>query len=184
MALPDAPPRNSTARWKGLDIAHHLAPQNNYHALKHNEGGARIMNESTGVWVVDSDGNRFIDGMAGLWCVQIGYGREELAEIAAQQMRELPYYNSFFKTTTPPTVELAETLAGLTNGTMPYAFFASGGSENKDSFVRMSRFYWAVQDQPQRKKLYHPRACLPRQYPRPPPALADCSPCIRTSACP
>ena len=151
MALTEAPVRNSTAHWKGLDIAHHLAPQNNYHALKHKEGGARIITESKGVWLTDSDGNRFIDGMAGLWCVQIGYGREELAEVAAQQMRDLPYYNSFFKTTTAPTVELAEALSNLTDGAMPYAFFGSGGSENKDSFVRMARFYWSVQGQPERK---------------------------------
>ena len=67
-----------------------------------------------GVRIWDSEGQCIIDGMAGLWCVNLGYGRKELAEAAYQQMLELPFYNTFFKTTHPPVIELSTLLAELT----------------------------------------------------------------------
>ncbi|MGR4000899.1 MAG: aminotransferase [Alphaproteobacteria bacterium] len=141
---------DATAHWKRLDVKHHLNPQQNYRQLKEIEGGSRIIVEAEGVWLTDSDGEKILDGMAGLWGVNIGYGREDLARVAYEQMNRLPYYNSFFKTATPPTVELAAKLAELAPGDCNRVFFGSSGSEMNDTFVRLARFYWSIQGQGQR----------------------------------
>lgn len=77
-----------TAELQALDAAHHMHPFTAAHGLA--EKGARVVTRAEGVWLTDSQGNRMLDGMAGLWCVNIGYGRHELADAAARQMRELP----------------------------------------------------------------------------------------------
>jgi putrescine aminotransferase len=92
-------------------VAHHLPAQSSY-GLQVELGGSRIITHATGSTIVDAEGKRMLDGMAGLWCVNVGYGRRELAEAAYAQM-ELPFYNTFFKTATPPPVLLAARLAGL-----------------------------------------------------------------------
>jgi len=101
-----------TRRWQASDLAHHLHPFTDYAALA-KDGGSRIITSADGIWLEDSEGRRILDGMAGLWCVNVGYGRQELAEAAYRQMLDLPYYNTFFKTATPPAVELAKKLAAL-----------------------------------------------------------------------
>ena len=106
-------PAPATATLKALDLAHHLHPFTDHGELRQ-DGGARVIASAQGCHLTDTDGQRLLDGMGGLWCVNIGYGRRELAEVAARQMNELPYYNSFFKTTMPETVLLAEELAALT----------------------------------------------------------------------
>src|ERR1700732_2546565 len=88
--------------------------------------------------------------MAGLWCVNIGYGRRELAEVAYQQMLELPYYNSFFKSAHPPAIELAGLLAEITPPQFKRVFYAGSGSEANDTIVRMVRRYWDVCGEPGR----------------------------------
>ncbi|MEL7164929.1 MAG: aminotransferase class III-fold pyridoxal phosphate-dependent enzyme, partial [Pseudomonadota bacterium] len=85
-----------TAELQALDAAHHMHPFTAQSELA--EKGARVMTRAKGVWLHDSEGNQILDAMAGLWCVNIGYGRHELADVAARQMRELPYYNTFFQT--------------------------------------------------------------------------------------
>ena len=87
----------------------------------------------------------------GLWCVNVGYGREELVEVAAEQMRELPFYNTFFKTATPPTVMLADKIASLTQNRLPHVFFNSSGSEANDTIFRLVRQYWKLKGEPKRK---------------------------------
>ena len=88
----------STKEWQDLDSAHHMAPFTDYgEQRKH---GARIITHAQGHYIYDTEGTRILDGMAGLWCVNVGYGRKNLAEVAYKQMQELPYYNSFFKTAT------------------------------------------------------------------------------------
>ena len=84
-----------------------------------------------GVYLYDSEGNRILDGMAGLWCVALGYGRRELAEAAYRQMLELPYYNSFFQTAHPPAIELAKQLADLTPPQFNRVFFTGSGSRGQ-----------------------------------------------------
>jgi putrescine aminotransferase len=128
-------------RLRQLDVAHHLNPFCDYE-LKRSEGGSRIIERASGVRIFDTDGLELLDGMSGLWCVQVGYGRDELVQAATRQMTKLPYYNSFFKTTTPPTVELATVLSQLTPDGLDRVFFGSSGSEAIDTMIRLVRWYW------------------------------------------
>ncbi len=140
--------RLDTHALQQLDAAHHLHPFNDNAALA--KKGTRILTRGEGVYVWDSEGNKMLDAFAGLWCVNIGYGRKELGEVASRQMTELAYYNSFFSCTTEPTVRLAAKLAELTPGDLNHAFFSNSGSEANDTIVRMVRHFWAVQGHPQK----------------------------------
>jgi putrescine aminotransferase len=143
--------RHDTAGWQDIDRRHFLHPFTDTRAL--HATGARIITRADGVWLWDSDGHQLLDGMAGLWCVNIGYGRHELADVAAAQMRELPYYNSFFKTANPPALALAELLAEVTPPHMNHVIYTGSGSESNDTVVRFVRRYWDVMGQPQRKTI-------------------------------
>ncbi len=138
-----------TAQWQALSQAHHLAPFSDYRQLA--EKGPRIITEAKGVHLWDSEGNKILDGMAGLWCVAVGYGREELVEAAAAQMRELPFYNTFFQTAHPPALELAKAIADVAPQGMNHVFFTGSGSEGNDTMLRMVRHYWACKGQPNKK---------------------------------
>ncbi len=92
-----------------------------------------------------------IDGMAGLWCVNVGYGREELIEAGARQLRELPFYNTFFKTTHPPVIELSALLAEVTPPGFNHFFYCNSGSEGNDTVLRLVHQYWLTQGQPGRR---------------------------------
>ncbi len=140
----------TTEQWKQIDTAHHMHPFTDYKALAA-EGGSRLIVKADGPYLWDSEGERILDGMAGLWCVNVGYGRKELAEAAYQQMLDLPYYNTFFKTTTMPATELARKLVDLAPPGMNHVFFAGSGSEANDTNVRMVRRYWALEGQPERQ---------------------------------
>lgn len=141
--------KQTTAGWQALDRAHFLHPFTDPKAL--HEFGTRIITRADGVWLWDSDGNKILDGMAGLWCVNLGYGRRELIEAATAQLQELPFYNSFFKTAHPPVLALAALLAEVTPPQFNHVFFTNSGSEANDTIVRMVRRYWDVLGQPQRK---------------------------------
>lgn len=132
-----------------LDVAHHLPAQANYGELQA-LGGSRIIVRAEGSTIFDGDGNAILDGMAGLWCVNVGYGRDELVRAAAEQMQELPFYNTFFKTATPPTVMLATKLAEKLGGKLQHVFFNSSGSEANDTVMRMVRHYWRAKGEPNR----------------------------------
>ena len=134
-----------------LDAAHHLHPFNDNAALA--KKGTRILTRGEGCYVWDAQGNQLLDAFAGLWCVNVGYGRKELGEAASRQMTELAYYNSFFQCTTEPTILLAAKLAELTPGDLNHAFFTNSGSEANDTILRLVRHFWAVQDQP-RKNIF------------------------------
>lgn len=131
-----------------LDAAHHLHPFNDNAALA--KKGTRILTKGEGVYVWDAEGNKLLDAFAGLWCVNVGYGRKELGAAAAKQMEQLAYYNSFFSCTTEPTVRLSAKLAELTPYDLNHAFFSNSGSEANDTILRMVRHFWAVQDQPRK----------------------------------
>ena len=141
----------TTQAWQALDAAHHLHPFSDAHSL--NQLGSRVVVRGEGVRIWDSEGQCIIDGMAGLWCVNLGYGRKELAEAAYQQMLELPFYNTFFKTTHPPVIELSTLLAELTPPQFNHVFLTNSGSESNDTVIRMARHFWAAQGQPQKKIL-------------------------------
>ncbi|GGX82063.1 aspartate aminotransferase family protein [Litchfieldella qijiaojingensis] len=134
---------------QALDRAHHLHPFTDFKAL--GEEGSRIVTHAEGVYIHDSEGNRILDGMAGLWCVNLGYGRQELVEAATAQLRELPYYNNFFKTTHPPAVKLAEKLCQLAPAHVNHVFFTGSGSEANDTVLRMVRRYWALKGKPEKQ---------------------------------
>jgi len=140
-----------TAELQALDAAHHLHPFTNGDAL--NKKGARVITRARGCTLTDSEGVELLDGMAGLWCVNIGYGRDELAQAAADQMRELPYYNTFFQTTHPPVVELGQRLAQLLPGDLNHVFFANGGSDANDTNIRLVRHYWALKGKPTKRTI-------------------------------
>ncbi len=140
-----------TAQLQALDRKHHLHPFSDNKAL--GLEGARVITRAEGVYLEDSDGNRILDGMAGLWCVNIGYGRKELADVAYRQMQELPYYNSFFKTSHPPAIALAEKLVEVTPDHMNHVFFTGSGSESNDTVLRMVRRYWDLKGKPGKKTI-------------------------------
>ena len=142
--------RPGTARLRELDLAHHLPAQQNYRLMQ-TLGGSRIITHAEGCFIHDADGHTILDGMAGLWCVNVGYGRAELADVARAQLLQLPFYNTFFRTATAPTVELATKIAGITGGKLQHVFFSSSGSEANDTAFRMVRHYWDLRGQPQRK---------------------------------
>ena len=144
------PARNSTTWWRESDLRHHMHPFTDYQGLAE-DGGARIITAAEGATLTDSEGAKVLDGMAGLWCVNVGYGRQELAEAAYAQMMELPYYNTFFKTATPSSVELAEKLAEITPQGLDHVFFGSSGSEANDTIVRAVRHFWNLEGKPGKK---------------------------------
>lgn len=138
-----------TAELQALDAAHHMHPFTAGDELA--AKGARIITRGQGVWLTDSEGNRIIDGMAGLWCVNIGYGRKELATVAARQMEELSYYNTFFQTTHVPAIALAAKIAELAPGDLNHVFFAGSGSEANDTNIRLVRRYWNIKGHPEKR---------------------------------
>ncbi len=140
---------SQTLHWQALSRDHHLPPFTDYKAL--NAKGTRIITRASGVYLWDSEGHKILDAMAGLWCVNVGYGREELIEAATRQMRELPYYNLFFQTAHPPAVALAKAIADIAPAGMNHVFFTGSGSESNDTVLRMVRHYWAVKGQPEKK---------------------------------
>lgn len=137
-----------TAELQKLDSAHHFHPFTDKNGL--DAKGARVITRGDGVWLFDSEGEKIIDGMAGLWCVNIGYGRKEMGRVAAKQMDELAYYNTFFQTTHVPAIALSAEIAKLAPAHLNHVFFAGSGSEANDTNIRLVRRYWQVKGQPDR----------------------------------
>jgi putrescine aminotransferase len=139
----------STEQWQAADAAHFLHPFTDFQALA--KKGSRIITKAENIYLTDSDGHRILDAMSGLWCVNVGYGQQALIDAATRQMSELPFYNAFFQTATPPAIELAELLAQVTPPQFRHVFFSSSGSEGNDTVVRMVRRYWDILGQPARQ---------------------------------
>lgn len=149
-----------TAYWQSNDQQHHLHPFTDHKEMAE-KGGSRIITRAEGVYIYDSEGRKILDGMAGLWCVNLGYGRRELVDAATAQMLELPYYNNFFQCTHPPAIELSALLSELSPGNFKQVFFTGSGSEANDTQIRLIRRYWDLLGQPDRmtiiarKNAYH-----------------------------
>jgi putrescine aminotransferase len=142
-------PARSTRQWQAADAAHFLHPFTDFKALAGK--GSRIITRADNIYLWDSDGHKILDAMSGLWCVNVGYGQRALVDAAARQMAELPFYNAFFQTATPPAIELAELLSEVTPPQFQHVFFSGSGSEGNDTVVRMVRRYWDILGQPQRQ---------------------------------
>jgi putrescine aminotransferase len=132
-----------------VDALHHLHPFVDPKALE--KTGPLVMTRGAGVFLEDSQGRRYLDGMAGLWCLQVGYGRPELVEAARRQLERLSFYNTFFGTTTDTLAELVDTLRRWTPGELDWFLFANSGSEAIDGAVRMVRRYWQLEGRPERR---------------------------------
>ena len=143
------PPQDyDTAALQRLDHAHFMHPFTDHKQL--GARGARVMVRGDGIWLWDSEGRQVLDGMSGLWCVNVGYGRTSIADAVHKQMLELPFYNSFFNTTNVPAVELAALLVKVSPPQFKHVFFTNSGSEGNDTIVRMVRRYWDLMGQPHR----------------------------------
>jgi putrescine aminotransferase len=140
-----------TAELVALNAAHHIQPFANGAVTK--GVGSRVITRAEGVYLFDSEGKRILDGMAGLWCVNIGYGRTELADVAQRQMQQLPFYNTFFQTTHPPVVELATKIAEITPGDLNQTFFGNSGSDANDTNIRLVRHYWSCKGMPEKRTI-------------------------------
>jgi putrescine aminotransferase len=138
-----------TQKLQQTNTEHHIQPFSDNKELA--EKGARIITKADGCYIWDSQGNKILDGMAGLWCVNVGYGRDEIADAAAQQMRDLPYYNTFFQTSHPPVIALSKKLAQIAPAHINHVFFTCTGSDANDTTLRMVRHYWASLEQPEKK---------------------------------
>ncbi len=141
----------TTQELQALDSAHYIHPFTDTAVLA--KKGARIIVKGEGVYIWDSEGHKIFDAMSGLWCVNVGYGRKELADAAYAQMMQLPFYNSFFQTTTEPAIRLAKLLADVSPAQFNRVFFSGSGSEGNDTVVRLVRYYWSCLGQPERKTL-------------------------------
>ncbi len=140
---------NRTKFWQSQDADHHLHPFTSHPELR--KRGVRMITGAKGVYLEDSEGEKILDGMSGLWCTQIGYGNEEMVEAAAEAMRGLSYYNLFFMTSNPYATELAAKIAEKTPQGLDQILFASSGSEAVDSAYKLIKYYWNLKGQPQRK---------------------------------
>ncbi len=136
---------------KALDNAHHLHPFTTHHELR--EKGPRVITRGEGVYIYDEDGNKILDAMAGLWCVQLGYGRQELVDAAAEAMKTLAYYNLFFQTTTPNAAKLADLIAQKTPEGLDQIMFGCSGSEAVDSAIKLIWYYWNLEGKPEKKAI-------------------------------
>jgi putrescine---pyruvate transaminase len=149
----------TTQQWQAADAAHFLHPFTDFKALA--QKGSRVITRGDNIYLWDSDGHKILDAMSGLWCVNVGYGQQALIDAATRQLKELPFYNAFFQTATPPAIELAELLAEVSPPQFQHVFFSGSGSEGNDTIVRMVRRYWDILGQPERhviisrKNAYH-----------------------------
>lgn len=148
-----------TDRLRRLDQAHHLHPFTNLG--KYRQQGGRIISRAEHIYIYDSDGNRMLDGMSGLWCCSLGYSQTAIKDAIYAQLLELPYYNNFFQCANQPSVELAHALAEVTPAQFKHVFFTNSGSEANDTNLRLVRRYYSLLGKPEksliisRRNAYH-----------------------------
>jgi 4-aminobutyrate--pyruvate transaminase len=138
---------NSTA---ARDIAHQLHPYTN--AVRHAEVGPIVIDKGEGIYVIDDEGNRYIEGLGGLWSVAVGFGEPRLVEAAARQMAKLPYYHTFAHKSHSPSIDLAEKLAAMTPAGLDHVFFTNSGSEANDTIIKLVWYYNNALGRPNKKK--------------------------------
>mgnify|MGYP003310388233 CR=1 FL=1 len=149
--MDNIPNYKPTTELQAIDSNHHMHPFTDGEALK--KKGARVITSASGIYLIDSEGNKLLDAMSGLWCVNIGYGRHELADVAQHQMKQLPYYNTFFQTSHPPVISLSEKLAEISPSGFNNVFYGSSGSEANDTTVKLLWFINRRKGKPDRRKI-------------------------------
>lgn len=137
---------------KTLDQKHFLHPTSSIEQQQKYGPGA-IFTEGKGIYLKDIDSKRYIDGMSSLWNVNIGHGREEMAEVAKEQMSKLAFSSCFGTFSNEPAIRLATKIASLAPGDLNTVFFTSGGSESNDTVIKLARHYWILKGQPERQKI-------------------------------
>ena len=148
--LKNFPSYDTEDLWR-KDRDHSIHPWTDFSSFK--EEGSLVIAESEGCYVFDSDGNKYLDGIGGLWCVNIGYGRDEMAQAIAEQARRITYYSTFGHLTTPPAAELAAKLAELAPGSLNHVFFGTGGSMSNDTSIRIIHYYFNRLGKSTKKKI-------------------------------
>jgi 4-aminobutyrate--pyruvate transaminase len=138
---------NSTA---ARDIAHQLHPYTN--AVRHAETGPIVIEKGEGIYVFDDEGNRYIEALAGLWSVAVGFGERRLVDAAARQLEKLPYYHTFAHKSHTPSIDLAEKLASITPAGLNHVFFTNSGSEGNDTVIKLVWYYNNALGRPNKKK--------------------------------
>lgn len=131
-----------------LDRQHLIHPVSSFRG--HEARGVRVLTSARGATVTDAEGRQLLDGFAGLWCVNAGYGQESVVEAAAEQMRRLPYATGYFDLGAEAPIRLAAALAERAPGDLNHVYFTLGGSDAVDSTVRFIRYYWHAKGQPAR----------------------------------
>ena len=132
------------------DLAYHLHPTTNLASVQ--TEGPLVITGGDGVYVIDESGNRYLEGMAGLWCASLGFSEARLAEAAYRQMKELPFYHAFSGKVARISTELAERLVGIAPEGLTKVFFANSGSEANDSAVKLVWYYNNALGRPEKKK--------------------------------
>jgi len=150
MPQPVRPKYNTTTLWK-KDHDHFIHPYTNFD--KFDKEGSVIFTEGKDHFIYDSDGKEYIDGIAGLWCVNIGHGRKEIAACMAKQAKQLAYYNTFEDASSPPAAELAAKLAALAPTSLNHVFYGTGGSMANDTAIKIIHYYFNLLGKPKKKKI-------------------------------
>jgi 4-aminobutyrate--pyruvate transaminase len=133
------------------DIAFNVHPYTNLR--QHERQGPLVITGGDGVWVIDDDGKRYIEGLAGLWCTGLGFSEKRLVEAARRQMDRLPYTHIFAHRSSEPAIELAERLAALAPRPATRAFFCNSGSEAIDTAIKLTWYYQNARGLPDKKKI-------------------------------
>ncbi|KNG92846.1 aminotransferase [Pseudaestuariivita atlantica] len=133
------------------DKAHVLHPYTDF-ASFHDEG-SQVITGADGMHVTDTDGRKFIDAIAGLWCVNIGHGRREMAEAIADQVMKMQYYNPFGHSTNEPAAELGAWLANHAPGSLNHVYYTCGGSTANDAAIRLVHYYFTMRGDHRKKKI-------------------------------
>jgi 4-aminobutyrate--pyruvate transaminase len=140
-----------TATLVQMDLDHMLHPVTNLH--QHARSGPLVLARGQGSKIYDTDGKEYIDAFAGLWNVNVGHGRTELAHAAKEQMETLAFAPTFFGLATPPAIELAARLAEMYPGPINHFQFTSGGAESNETAIKVARYYWSVQGKGEKLKI-------------------------------
>ena len=134
-----------------MDREHVIHPYTDYSTFK--QEGSQVISHAEGLYVKDIDGRQYLDGISGLWCVNIGHGREEMADAIRDQVLRMQYYNPFGHSTNEPAALLAERLSHILPGTLNHVFYTCGGSTANDSAIRIIHYYNNLRGKPNKKKI-------------------------------